>query len=183
MLSKSLSILNGSFEIRGLKNADANALHTMVINNSERMKEYFPITLAENSTQPKSENYISNCSEKAKAKKHLTSVIVDKSTNEFVGLLIMKNLVWNIPKGEIAYMVNKAYGGKGIMTEAVTAFCDYFFKEMNLLRIYACVSEENVPSIKLAKRCGFEVEGLLRKEYRSGLGELKNVFILAKIKD
>ena len=52
--------------------------------------------------------------------------------------------------------------GQGYMTEALRAAIGWGFEHMDLHRIEARIHPDNLPSMQLAKRLGFEVEGLLR---------------------
>ena len=51
------------------------------------------------------------------------------------------------------------------MSEAIVSIVNYGFHNMNLERIEAFVSPNNMPSIKLLKRIKFKEEGLLKHHY------------------
>src|SRR5262245_16227682 len=51
---------------------------------------------------------------------------------------------------------------RGYMQEAVRAVLAYCFAKLNTLRIEAEIEPENVRSVRLAQRLGFQREGLLR---------------------
>ena len=55
-----------------------------------------------------------------------------------------------------------AHRGKGYAFEAVSALIDYLFKSYTLNRIECSTGVENAPSLRLAERCGFVREGVLR---------------------
>ena len=46
------------------------------------------------------------------------------------------------------------------MTEALEAIIDFAFFQMNILRIEAIVNVDNISSIRLLERLGFQKEGL-----------------------
>ncbi len=72
-------------------------------------------------------------------------------------------------RDEIGYWLATAYRGKGIMTEAVKAICEYGFTTRKLQRIEAPVYSFNLESEAVLKKCGFEYEGYWKKAYfRSG---------------
>ena len=64
-------------------------------------------------------------------------------------------------------MEDENYKRKALMSEAVEAIIEYGFKELNLNRIEALVGLENVPSLKILKKNGFQEEGRLRQHVRS----------------
>jgi ribosomal-protein-alanine N-acetyltransferase len=65
--------------------------------------------------------------------------------------------------GEIGYDLTPASWGHGYMTEALAALQDYGFQKLQLHRIEALVLPQNMRSIRLLKRLGYQQEGLLRE--------------------
>ncbi len=57
---------------------------------------------------------------------------------------------------------DKEYWGKGYAREALLKAARYMFYERNIHRIQANVLESNEQSLKMHKKCGYKVEGLLR---------------------
>ena len=55
------------------------------------------------------------------------------------------------------------YHNKGIGTSAVTMMLEKAFGEMGMHRIFACIEEENIPSIRCFMKSGFTLEGRLRE--------------------
>lgn len=73
---------------------------------------------------------------------------------------------WLKPDGrqaEIGYDLDPPYWGQGIMIEALTAIIDFGFQKMKLNRIELLVMPRNERSIGLARKLGFEKEGVLRE--------------------
>ncbi len=69
-------------------------------------------------------------------------------------------------RAEIGYMLfADAYKGQGYMKEALVEIIRYGFDKINLHRIEALVSPDNIPSVKLIKASSFTYEGLLREHY------------------
>jgi [ribosomal protein S5]-alanine N-acetyltransferase len=52
------------------------------------------------------------------------------------------------------------------MLEAITSIVDYGFHKMELNRIEAFISPDNLPSKKLIAKAGFTQEGVLREHYK-----------------
>ncbi len=59
-------------------------------------------------------------------------------------------------EGEIGFVLLPAYRGQGLMREAVRAVLDYGFRELDLYRIVAYTSHDNVASIRLLQKTGFD---------------------------
>lgn len=77
--------------------------------------------------------------------------------------------IWRLDKenyrGEIGYMLNSQFQGKGLMKEALIAVLDYGFNIMNLHSVEANINPENVASVQLAEKLGFVKEAYFRENY------------------
>ena len=64
---------------------------------------------------------------------------------------------------ELGYWLAEPFWGRGIMTAAVRALVRYGFEQLPLNRIEAYVYETNQSSARVLEKCGFALEGRLRK--------------------
>ena len=81
---------------------------------------------------------------------------------------------------EVGYCLSRAYWGKGIMTEALSAVIDFLIGKVGFLRIEAKHATENIASGRVMEKCGMRPEGVLRKGYRLlSPGELVDIAIRA----
>lgn len=65
---------------------------------------------------------------------------------------------------EIGYRIfKKEYRGKGYCSEALKLFSAYLFAAKTIERLEVRAVKENIASIKIAEKCGYQREGLLRK--------------------
>jgi ribosomal-protein-alanine N-acetyltransferase len=88
--------------------------------------------------------------------------IIYKETDQFIGRCGL--LPWIIDgrqEVEVAYMLDKAYWGQGLATEAARAIVEYAFDQLGYSRIIVLVDRDNAASIRVATRIGmtFEKEG------------------------
>jgi ribosomal-protein-alanine N-acetyltransferase len=91
--------------------------------------------------------------------------------DECIGLVGYHHLERADSRLEIGYALAPSYRGRGLMTEAVRAFVKYCFKGLSIHRVDALIDPENIPSINLAVRIGFRLEGGPLRDYmRSGAG-------------
>lgn len=88
--------------------------------------------------------------------------ITYNENSKFIGTIGFANLDIRNNWGELGYVLNPAYHGKGIMTEALTAVMKLAFCELSLHRVQLRIMEGNTASEKLAKKMGFVYEGLQR---------------------
>lgn len=66
--------------------------------------------------------------------------------------------------GEVAYIVNPDYWGKGIATEVATLLINLGFEQLKLHRIYATCDPRNVGSSKVLEKVGMTKEGRIRED-------------------
>jgi [ribosomal protein S5]-alanine N-acetyltransferase len=66
---------------------------------------------------------------------------------------------------EIGYVISPNYRKKGIATWAIKEICKKGFKEFKAVRIHARVLLKNNISQKMLKKCGFKLEGHLKKSF------------------
>ncbi len=68
-------------------------------------------------------------------------------------------------RAETGYELDRAFWGKGIMTEALSAILTYGFTELGLHRVEALIDIVNERSKGLLLKLGFTYEGNLRQRY------------------
>lgn len=68
---------------------------------------------------------------------------------------------------EIGWVMDPAYGGKGLATEAVQAVLDLGFEHYGLHRVAAQMDARNTASARLAERAGMQREAHLRQDWWS----------------
>lgn len=66
--------------------------------------------------------------------------------------------------GEISYIVNPNFWGRGIASEVARLLIDYGFKEHQLHRIYATCDTRNIASAKVLEKVGMTKEGRMRED-------------------
>lgn len=90
--------------------------------------------------------------------------MVDKGSDQLLGLIGMHRIDRVNKRVEIGYWLGKEHWGKGITSEAVRLVVRYAFKDMKLQKVVARVWHPNVASATLLKKCGFKLEGCLRRQ-------------------
>lgn len=84
-------------------------------------------------------------------------------------------------EAELGYWVGSRYHNKGIATDAIKEAVNYVFGNFSIKRIYAEVIDENVASLRVLEKNGFEYEGRLRKSvYKNGKFYDKLVYAIIK---
>ncbi len=68
-------------------------------------------------------------------------------------------------RAEIGYWLGEPYWGRGIMTGVVRAVCRHAFDELGVTKVTAHVFSFNDASGIVLKKCGFELEGYLKRHF------------------
>ena len=98
-----------------------------------------------------------------------------------IGQIQVKSVAWEIPAAELGYFIIEAQQGNGYATEAIRAILRLAFQELGFERIFVRILPTNRKSLALANKLGFQPEGVLRRAFRCGLGELHDVHYLSLI--
>jgi [ribosomal protein S5]-alanine N-acetyltransferase len=64
---------------------------------------------------------------------------------------------------EIGYWLSQEYWGRGIVSEALDAVTRYAMETHHLIRVYATPFSHNVASCRVLEKCGYVLEGCLRR--------------------
>jgi RimJ/RimL family protein N-acetyltransferase len=91
--------------------------------------------------------------------------VVDEEEARFVGLALAPRISREEQTVELGYVVAPAARGRGVATEALRLLTDWAFAELAALRIELWIDVENPASTRVAERCGYVREGVLRSVY------------------
>lgn len=111
-------------------------------------------------------------------KSHFSWTIRLKSNDEFIGEIGLNLAPARYQKGEVHYSIMPDHWSHGYATEALKGLIDYAFDKMNLHRIEAGVSVENLSSIKVLEKVGMTREGR-KRQILPIRGEWKDNFFYA----
>lgn len=93
-----------------------------------------------------------------------------------IGTCTLYHIDTNNRRAEIGYALGSEYWGKGYMQEALTLFINFCFGNLDLNRLEADVDPQNISSIKVLERLGFQKEGYLRERWLVGGGVQDSLF-------
>lgn len=88
----------------------------------------------------------------------------DEANDLPIGCVSLMNIIRGVFQScFLGYKLGERFTGAGYMTEAISKVIEVAFKEMELHRVEANIMPENIKSMNVVKRLGFESEGLARK--------------------
>ena len=83
---------------------------------------------------------------------------------------------------EMGYYVAESHWGRGICSSAVKQVCLHVFDATDILRIYAEPFADNAASCRVLEKCGFTLEGRLRKNAVKN-GVVRDMLLYALVKE
>ncbi len=100
--------------------------------------------------------------------------------DRFLGACGLEFIDWELRGFEIGYWLRSSAVGKGYMTEAVEALEVQVFEKCHARRVAIKCDVLNHRSSAIAKRLGYELEGVHRNERINALGEPQDTMVWAK---
>lgn len=125
--------------------------------------------------------YHANARSRWFARDFLDFQIYEKSTGKLVGKCGFHHTDWTIPKLEIGYWLRSSAVGNGYCSEAVKAMAVFAKNELGATRLEICNDPLNEKSRRVAERCGFVLEGILRQNFRAPGGSLRDSCMYALV--
>ena len=132
---------------------------------SERLKRFFPKTLAQNLTPDLSKYFVQKKVKQFKAQEEFLFVLKEKENHSIIGLFFLKELDWQRKEGELAYCIGYQYEGNGYMTEVVDTMSKWAFDELALETLRIIAHKTNASSVRVAEKCGYLWKRTLPKEH------------------
>lgn len=80
---------------------------------------------------------------------------------------------------ELSYFIADEFKGHGYATSALKLITNYVLGAMEMKRAFVKIAEENIPSLRVAEKAGFQKEGLM-KDYKQIGSKWHNYWLLAK---
>jgi len=154
-----------SFYIDKIQQKDAWTLCDFIAANEDRLKDYFPSTLAQNLTPDLSKNFVEKKVKQYHSKEEFLFTIKEKESHKLVGLVYIKELDWKIKQGEFAYCIGYQFEGKGLTTKAIKTLSEFALSDLKLKTLQIIVHKDNIGSVKVAENCDFIWQKTLPNEF------------------
>ncbi|MFM9984364.1 MAG: GNAT family N-acetyltransferase [Flavobacteriales bacterium] len=171
------------YSIRPLTIADLENYFGMVEKNRKRLEDYFTGTVSKTTTKADTLAFLHEITAKRDAKQYFPFVLIDDTSDTFIAFFDLKNIDWNIPKSEIGCYTDEDFAGKGITAKALHHFVDFVFREFGFRKLFLRTHQSNKAAQIIAERCGFELEGHIRMEYKTTSGEIVDLLYYGKLSD
>jgi RimJ/RimL family protein N-acetyltransferase len=97
------------------------------------------------------------------------------ANDQLLGSVSLLRLDWRHLRGEVGYWLARDARRRGHATRAVQLICAWGFASLKLERIDLLAATDNLPSQRVAERCGFTREAVLRAYMRGKDGQQDTV--------
>jgi RimJ/RimL family protein N-acetyltransferase len=91
--------------------------------------------------------------------------IEDPDDGTFLGLALVPEMDLDERTAELGYVLAAEARGRGVATAALQQLTAWAFEEQHMIRLHLLISVTNDASKRVAKRCGYQFEGVLRGLY------------------
>ncbi len=161
-----------TYKLELLQAGQATLFFHLIDRNRARLEDFFAGTVSKTKTLEDAILYGNSIQMKIKEKSYFPFIISDNRTDEFIGLVDVKNIDWNVPKAELGLFIDEKYEGKGIATKATKILVDHLIGKYSFKKLLCRASSRNLGSVTVIEKCGFELEGTIRNDYRTTKGEI-----------
>lgn len=152
--------------IRIIREEDAQDMHTLVQRNARRLEDYFPVTIEKTVTAEKTLQTIKMYKMLEEQKQLVVFMVEQKSDKKLVAIVFLKNFDKKVNKCEVSCFVDEETAGKGICSQAIKEIAAMAFKNYGVDKLFCRIDTKNDAANKLAVKSGFQLEGVLRQEFR-----------------
>jgi RimJ/RimL family protein N-acetyltransferase len=161
---------------------DDDGFFRLVESDRARLATYFPQTTGHATDRRTTRAYIRDMLARTHQREFFCFVMRDYESGPPIGAVFLKQFDWSVPKCETAYFISSIYQGHGITTLGLIWATDFAFSELEVNKVFARIVPENVASIRVAEKCGYEREGLLRRDFRTSSGDLLDVYLYGRLR-
>lgn len=166
---------------RKIRSEDAPLFFQLIENNRPRLEDYFSGTVDKTQSLEATTAYCKTIEQLIADKSYFPYLLINTSKQEVIGLIDFKNIDWSIPKAEMGAFIDSNYEGLGIISQLGDALIKLVVKEFQLKKIYCRAAAENKRSIKTILRNGFELEGTIRRDYKTTDGRIVDLNYYGKL--
>jgi ribosomal-protein-serine acetyltransferase len=170
-----------NYTIRLLTIQDLDAYFHLVEQNRKRLEDFFTGTVSKTKTLEDTRAFLLDIEQRKKDRTYFPYIIVDNSNQKIAGFTDLKNIDWSIPKSEMGLYIGNDYANQGISTKAFSLFCDFCFTEYKFQKLFLRTHHSNTFARRVAEKCGFEIEGTIRRDYKTTAGEIVDLIYYGRI--
>lgn len=177
------SFLTPRLHLRSFRAGDGPRLYEAVAESQAELRRFLGHLpwVAEELTQDSAELRCRRCEAWFFSRADLPYLAFETATGRLVGSFGLHRTDWQVPKTEVGYWLRTSATGQGLASEGVNALVDGAFRHLQAQRVELVTDEANTASRRVAERCGFTLEGVLRHAQRAPDGSLRNTCVYSRL--
>ena len=156
------------------------AVNEAVVESHAELKRWMPWAQKLQSVE-ESEAYCREAQAKWHARETLDFCFLGRGDGRLVGKGGLHTIDWSVPKFEIGYWIRTSCVGRGYASEAALALARFAARELGARRVEITCNALNAASRRVAEKCDFALEGILRNSRRDCAGELADSCMYARV--
>ena len=166
-------------QLRATRAGAGNAINAAFVESRAELAPWMPWAKGP-MTPADSETHCRDAQAKWYARQMIDFCFHRRTDGAFVGKGGLHTIEWAIPKFEIGYWIRTSCARQGFATEATRALTDLAAGTLGARRIEITSDARNVPSRRVAEKCGYTLEGIRRQSRRDNAGELADSCMYAR---
>jgi len=159
---------------------DGRAVNEAVRESLEDLRPWMPWARSLPSVE-ESDEYVRRARARWLERTDLALLLFLRESGQFVGGSGLHRIDWEVPRFEIGYWCRTSLQGRGLITEAVRGITRFAFQELGAGRVEIRCDSRNLRSARVAERCGYALEAILRNHARSADGSLRDTLLYARV--
>jgi len=171
-----------NFTLRLLRIEDLDLYFQLVENNRHRLEDFFTGTVSRTKSYEDTRIFLKDITQRSKDRIYFPYILIDNQNQKIAGFFDLKNIDWSIPKTELGFYMDEHYSNKGIATNAFRLLCDLCFTEYKFQKLFLRTHISNTSAKRLAEKCGFEIEGTIRRDYKTSSGKVVDLIYYGRLK-
>jgi ribosomal-protein-serine acetyltransferase len=167
--------------LRAPKPGDGPALNEAIRESVDSLKPWFPFVNPVPTVED-SEEFVRLSCAKFILREDLMLLLFDKRSGRLVGSSGLHRMDWAARRFEIGYWLRDSAVGRGYATEAVNGITAFAATYLAANRIEIRCDVRNHRSRRVAERCGFHLETVIRNDRLDMSGNFSDTCLYAKVR-
>jgi ribosomal-protein-serine acetyltransferase len=167
--------------LRAPKPGDGAVLNEAIRESAESLKPWMPFVNPV-PTVADSEEFVRRACAKFILREDLMLLLFDKHSGRLVGSSGLHRMDWAAGRFEIGYWLRDSAVRCGYATEAVNGITSFAATHLAVNRIEIRCDARNHRSRRVAERCGFHLETVIRNDRLDMSGNLSDTCLYAKVR-
>jgi ribosomal-protein-serine acetyltransferase len=159
---------------------DGAVINEAIVESAAELAQYMPWARPTPNVAH-TETWVRNAAAKFLTRDAFHFLIFLKSTGQYLGTCGMHRMDLKVPWVEIGYWMRTSQCRRGYMTEATKAVAAFALEHLKCVRVEIRCNDRNAASKRVAERCEFKLEGILRNQSRNHHDELYDTCIYALV--